>query len=65
MFAHKILVVEDEEILASNIRKSLHKLGYSVSEITKSGEEAIKKVAETHPHLVLMNSYLAGEIDGV
>ncbi|MEH1966985.1 GGDEF domain-containing response regulator [Nostoc sp.] len=65
MFARKILVVEDEKILASNIRKSLQKLGYSVSEITKSGEEAIKKVAETHPHLVLIDIGLAGEIDGV
>lgn len=43
MFARKILVVEDEKIIASNIRKSLQKLGYSVSEITKSGEEAIKR----------------------
>ncbi|QKQ76721.1 diguanylate cyclase [Nostoc sp. TCL240-02] len=65
MFARKILVVEDEKIIASNIRKSLQKLGYSVSETTKSGEEAIKKVAETHPHLVLIDICLAGEIDGV
>ncbi|MEH2050695.1 GGDEF domain-containing response regulator [Nostoc sp.] len=65
MLARKILVVEDEKILASNIRKSLQKLGYSVSEITKSGKEAIKKVAETHPHLVLIDICLAGEIDGV
>ncbi|MEH2303195.1 MAG: diguanylate cyclase [Nostoc sp.] len=65
MFAHKILVVEDEKILASNIRKSLQKLGYSVSEINKSGEDAIKKVAETNPHLVLIDICLAGEVDGV
>ncbi|MEH1903178.1 MAG: diguanylate cyclase [Nostoc sp.] len=65
MLVCKILVVEDKKIIASNIRKSLQKLGYSVSEITKSGEEAIKKVAETHPHLVLIDICLAGEIDGV
>ncbi|MCL6749810.1 diguanylate cyclase [Nostoc sp. CCCryo 231-06] len=65
MFARKILVVEDERILASNIRNSLQKLGYSVSEIAKSGQEAIKKVAETHPHLVLIDICLAGEIEGV
>lgn len=65
MFARKILVVEDEKIIASNIRKSLQKLGYSVSEITQSGEEAIKKVAETHPNLVLIDICLAGEINGV
>ncbi|MBN3928004.1 diguanylate cyclase [Nostoc sp. NMS4] len=65
MFARKILVVEDEKIIASNIRKSLEKLGYLVSEITKSGEYAIKKVAENHPHLVLIDICLAGEIDGL
>ncbi len=64
MFARKILVVEDEKIAASNIRKSLQKLGYSVPEITDSGEEAIKKVAETNPNLVLIDICLAGEIDG-
>ncbi len=65
MFARKILVVEDEKTLASNIRKSLQKLGYSVYEITESGEEAIKKVAETDPNLVLIDICLAGEINGV
>ncbi|MEH2002898.1 MAG: diguanylate cyclase [Nostoc sp.] len=70
MFSRKILVVEDEKILASNIRKSLQKLGYSVSEITnaqitKYGEETIKKVAEIHPNLVLIDICLAGEIDGI
>ncbi|WP_373527726.1 diguanylate cyclase domain-containing protein [Nostoc sp.] len=65
MFSRKILVVEDEKIPASNIRKSLQTLGYSVSEITKCGEETIKKVAETHPHLVLIDICLAREIDGV
>ncbi|WP_414516894.1 diguanylate cyclase domain-containing protein [Nostoc sp. PCC 9305] len=65
MFARKILVVEDEKNIASNIRKSLQKLGYLVSEITESGEEVIKKVAETHPHLVLIDICLAGEINGL
>ncbi|MEH2278667.1 MAG: diguanylate cyclase [Nostoc sp.] len=65
MFAHKIVVVEDEKITASNIRKSLQKLGYSISEINKSGEDAIKKVAETDPNLVLIDICLAGEVDRV
>ncbi|MCC5609975.1 diguanylate cyclase [Nostoc sp. CHAB 5834] len=65
MFVRKILVIEDEKILTSNIIKSLGKLGYSVSRITKSGEEAIKKVAETHPDIVLIDVCLAGEIDGI
>ncbi|MEH2178758.1 diguanylate cyclase domain-containing protein [Nostoc sp.] len=65
MLARKILVVEDEKNIASNIRKSLQRLGYLVSEVTEYGEEIIKKVAETHPHLVLIDICLAGEIDGL
>jgi diguanylate cyclase (GGDEF)-like protein/PAS domain S-box-containing protein len=65
MFAHKILVIEDEKILALDIRNSLQKLGYSVLEITASGEDAIKKIAETNPHLVLIDICLAGEINGI
>lgn len=64
MFARRILVVEDEKTLASNIRKSLQKLGYSVPETTDSGEEAIKKVAEINPNLVLIDICLTGEING-
>ncbi|MEH2371925.1 diguanylate cyclase domain-containing protein [Nostoc sp.] len=63
MFVRKILLVEDQKIPASNIRKSLQKLGYSVSEITKCSNETIKKVAETHPNVVLIDICLAEEID--
>ncbi len=65
MTAAKILVVEDEKILAVELRNSLQKLGYSVYEVTNSGKEAIQKVAEIKPNLVLMNICLAGEVDGV
>ncbi|MBW4674269.1 MAG: diguanylate cyclase [Desmonostoc geniculatum HA4340-LM1] len=65
MFARKILVVEDEKSLASNIKKNLQKLGYSVSEITEPGEEAIQKVVEIHPNLVLIDIRLNRKINGV
>ncbi|QSJ15162.1 diguanylate cyclase [Nostoc sp. UHCC 0702] len=65
MFARKILVVEDEKALALNIKNSLHKLGYNVSETTDYGDEAIKQVAENHPHLVLIDICLPGEINGM
>jgi diguanylate cyclase (GGDEF)-like protein/PAS domain S-box-containing protein len=61
----KILVIKDQKILAVDIRNSLQKLGYLVSEITDSAEETIKKVAETRPHLVLIDISLTGEIDGI
>ncbi|AKG23844.1 GGDEF domain-containing response regulator [Calothrix sp. 336/3] len=65
MVSPKILVVEDEKLLAVDIRNSLNRLGYTVSEITNSGEEAIKKVAEIHPNLVLIDICLSGEFNGV
>lgn len=61
----KILIVEDETVLAVDIRNRLQKLGYTVAEITESGEEAIKKVAEIQPHLVLVDICLSGKINGV
>ncbi|KYC43906.1 hypothetical protein WA1_01775 [Scytonema hofmannii PCC 7110] len=41
MFSPKILVIEDEEIVAFDLRQKLQELGYTVSEITNSGEEAL------------------------
>ena len=61
----QILVVEDEVIIAKDIQNMLKKLGYAVSAATSSGEEAIKKVAETLPDLVLMDIVLEGDMDGV
>jgi CheY-like chemotaxis protein len=51
----QILVVEDEVIVAENIRTRLNGLGYAVSAVVSSGEEAIQKTAETRPDLVLMD----------
>jgi PAS domain S-box-containing protein/putative nucleotidyltransferase with HDIG domain len=61
----QILVVEDERIVADDIKMSLQRLGYDVPGMTSSGEEAVKKAEETHPDLVLMDIVLEGEMDGV
>lgn len=55
MVSPKILVVEDETVQALNIKNSLQSLGYNVLEITNFTEEAIKKVADNHPNLVLFD----------
>ncbi len=65
MIGDKILVIEDEKILAIDIKNSLQKLGYSVIKVTNSGEEAIKQVAENNPNLVLIDICLCGEKNGV
>jgi PAS domain S-box-containing protein len=61
----KILVVEDEGIVAEDIRRSLQNLGYTVSAVVSSGQEAVKKAEEHKPNLVLMDIVLKGEIDGI
>jgi PAS domain S-box-containing protein len=60
-----ILVVEDESIVAKDIQSRLRKFGYYVPAIASTGEEAINKVAENHPDLVLMDIRIKGDMDGV
>ena len=61
----QILIVEDDGIIAMDIESRLKQLGYGVSAIVGSGEEAIEKVKENTPDLVLMDSVLKGEMDGI
>jgi PAS domain S-box-containing protein len=65
MPSFKILVVEDESIVAMDIKHRLESMGYLVPAITSSGEEAVEKAAETIPDLVLMDIVLKGEMDGI
>jgi PAS domain S-box-containing protein len=65
MAAAKVLVVEDEGIEALDIQQRLIRLGYCVPVIALSGEEALQKVEETGPDLVLMDIMLHGALDGV
>ena len=65
MAQSRILVVEDEVIVADDIRRSLKNLGYDVPSIVSSGEAAIKKVEEDRPDLVLMDIMLQGKMDGI
>ena len=61
----KILVVEDENIVALDIKSMLERLGYHVSALVSSGERAIQKAAEMRPDLVLMDINLKQAMDGV
>ena len=61
----KILIVEDERIIALEMRHNLESMGYDVAAIVSSGEEAVRKAEELHPDLVLMDIILQGEMDGV
>jgi len=61
----KILIVEDEAIVAIEIRDKLLEIGYSGVTIAYTGEEAIKIVKESIPDLVLMDINLGEGIDGI
>jgi len=61
----RILIVEDEGIEALDIQQRLSCLGYTVTDIAVTGEEAVRKAVATCPDLVLMDIMLHGEIDGV
>ena len=61
----KILVVEDESIVAMDIMQRADDLGYEVIGITPSGEEALEIVREDPPDLILMDIVLKGKIDGI
>lgn len=60
-----ILVVEDEAIVAEDIKNSLQMAGYNVPATASSGEDAIKKVKEFNPAIVLMDIVIKGDIDGI
>ncbi len=61
----KILIVEDESVIAFDLSRRLPKLGYEVCAIISTGEEAAQKTAELKPDLVLMDICLRGEMDGI
>lgn len=61
----KLLIVEDEEIVAFDIESTLKSLGYQVLAVVSSGEEAIASAAQLHPDLVLMDIMLKGRTNGI
>ena len=61
----KILVVEDDAIVAKDIQYQLKSWGFSVPAIVSSGEKAIQMAKENTPDLVLMDIVLKGEMDGI
>lgn len=65
MTGEKILVVEDEAIIAYNLQRILSSFGYKVPETVESGPQAIKAAETLQPDLVLMDIQLRGEMDGI
>jgi len=61
----RILVVEDEGIVAMDIQRRLQRLGHTVAGIVSDGTEAVALARRTALDLVLMDIQLSGEMDGI
>jgi two-component system cell cycle sensor histidine kinase/response regulator CckA len=61
----QVLIVEDERIVAGDLRARLRRMGYRVVGIASTGLDAIRAADEHHPDLVLMDIRLEGEMDGI
>ena len=62
---HKILVVEDEMIIAADLSMQLANIGYEVIGIQTRAEDAINNLKVNRPDLILMDINLAGDMDGI
>jgi len=65
MSSARILIVEDESIVAKDIQHSLTGLGYTVAGVVAFGEEAVERVGTLKPDLILMDVMLKGAMDGI
>ena len=63
--ARRILIVEDQRLIAADLENTLKKLGYVVVGNVASGEDAITTSDQVRPELVLMDVRLRGEMDGI
>ncbi|RLC49982.1 MAG: histidine kinase [Candidatus Cloacimonadota bacterium] len=65
MMRKKVLIVEDERIIAEDIKSCLLNFDYEVLEIVSNGEDAIVSTALLKPDLILMDIKIEGSLDGI
>lgn len=61
----RVLVVEDDRIIAHDLADTLQSFGHAVVGVAGSFQEATRKAQETNPELVLMDIRLEGDVDGI
>ena len=61
----RIMVVEDEFIIALDLKDTIKSLGFDVPAIATSGQQAVETALKQKPDLILMDIMLKGDIDGV
>lgn len=65
MTSARVLVVEDERIIAFGLGRVLQRLGYTVVGTAADAASALRLVGQYHPDLVLMDVHLDGPVDGI
>ncbi len=61
----RILVVEDEQIIGEDIKRTLEQFGYSIIGIMTTGEETLQKIDKLNPDMILMDIMLGGTLTGI
>jgi len=61
----KILVVEDEAVIALRLQQRLSMMGYEVVALSHSSEESLEKARDLRPDLILMDIKIPGNLDGI
>lgn len=61
----RILLVEDEALIAMDLRRRLQSLGYTVTSIARTAQDALRLAFSDAPNLILMDIHLQGEKDGI
>jgi CheY-like chemotaxis protein len=62
---HKVVIVEDEGLIAADLQGRLERAGYRVPAVAGSAGEALEVIREKSPDLILMDIRLRGNVDGI
>ncbi len=65
MNPNKIMIVEDEVVLSTDLRRKLEKMDFQVAAIVRYGEKVLEAARDVKPDLVLMDIHLKGDMDGI
>jgi CheY-like chemotaxis protein len=61
----RVLIAEDERLVARDLERRLRGLGYTVVALVSTGPEAVDQALEQQPDMVLMDIRLRGQMDGI
>lgn len=65
MNSERVLIVEDEKIIALDLQRRLERFGYIICDSAADGEEAVFKARKHRPDIILMDIMLSGTVDGI